>query len=130
MPVYPRPRTRRAHTTTQDWEVHGGDGAVSDGSRRGPQVKGAVQLKDYVGTCARPDGASASARCTSRAWLLGAFTSDDALCLLTMTPGEVGEDAHLALTPPHVRLCYGELHGEQDSLRILRACPRSTENPV
>ena len=31
---------------------------------------------------------------------------------------KLGEDAPLAPTPPYVRLCYGELHGEQESLRI------------
>ena len=121
-----RPRTPRALTLpTQDWEVHGeNDGAVdATGRRRGPQVKGAVQLKDYVKYVRRASptwGKRFGEVCKPRVGRFGAFTVDDAkLCLLTEDFGwKLGEDSHLAPTPPYVRLCYGELHGEQDSLRI------------
>lgn len=55
-----------------------------------------------------------------RVGYFGSYTVEDAkLCLTTENFGwKLGEDAHLAPFPPYIRLCYGELHGEQDSIRI------------
>ena len=82
-----------------------------------------MQLKDYVKYVRRASptwGKRFGEVHKPRVGRFGAFTTDDAkLCLLTEDFGwKLGEDAHLAPTPPYVRLCYGELHGEQDSLRI------------
>lgn len=108
-----------------DWEVEGENEGARDatGRRRAPRVKGAVQLKDYVKYVRRatPTWGKKFGEVTKpRVGRFGAFTADEAkLCLLTETFGwKLGEDAPLAPTPPYVRLCYGELHGEQESLRI------------
>ena len=82
-----------------------------------------MQLKDYVKYVRRASptwGKRFGEVHKPRVGRFGAFTTDDAkLCLLTEDFGwKLGEDKHLAPTPPYVRLCYGELHGEQDSLRI------------
>ena len=121
--TFEAPRAPRDDRTIT--QVHGeNDGAVdATGRRRGPQVKGAVQLKDYVKYVRRASptwGKRFGEVHKPRVGRFGAFTSDDAkLCLLTEDFGwKLGEDKHLAPTPPYVRLCYGELHGEQDSLRI------------
>ena len=78
-----------------------------------------MQLKDYVKYVRRASptwGKRFGEVHKPRVGRFGAFTVDDAkLCLLTEDFGwKLGEDAHLAPTPPYVRLCYGELHGEQD----------------
>ena len=70
-----------------------------------------MQLKDYV-KYVRPRVHVGPAGEVHKPRVgLGAFTTDDAkLCLLTedFLAGSWGRIAHLAPTPPYVRLCYGE----------------------
>ena len=84
---------------------------------------GAVHLKDYVQYVKRLNptwGKKFGYVKKDRVGFFGSFTVDEAkLCLTTEDFGwKLGEDAHLAPSPPYVRLCYGEHHGEQESIRL------------
>lgn len=91
--------------------------------RRGARIEGAIDLKDYAKHIKRIPptwGKRFGSVRKERVGYFGSYTVEDAkLCLTTENFGwKLGEDAPLAPYPPYVRLCYGELHGEQESIRI------------
>lgn len=102
-----------------DWKIVMDDVPDSTGRRRGAKIEGVIDLSQFVSTnrkvpswgkrfgSVRKDGAG----------LFGGYTVEDAkLCLLSEDFGWVLDEP--TQTPPYVRLCYGELHGEQDSIRL------------
>ena len=109
-----------------DWDIEVDathDNPDSNGRRRGAKIVGAVHLKDYVKYVKRlcPTwGKKFGYVKKDRVGFFGSFTVDEAkLCLCTEDFGwKLGDDAGLAPTPPYVRLCYGEHHGEQESIRL------------
>lgn len=97
----------------------------SDGRRRGARVVGRVSAKDYAHLVKRtfPDwGKRFGLVKKPEVGYFGAFSLDEAqLCLTTEDFGfKIPDDeAALAPFPPLVRLCYGELHGEEpESIRL------------
>lgn len=96
-----------------DWDI-----VIEEGERRGARIEGAIDLKDYVTDRSPPSwGKRFGLVRKTRVGAFGSLTTDEAkLCLTTEDFGWVlGEESPV---PPYVRLCYGELHGEQESIRI------------
>eukprot|EP00634_Sargassococcus_sp_CCMP2135_P016900 CAMPEP_0198649840 /NCGR_PEP_ID=MMETSP1467-20131203/4556_1 /TAXON_ID=1462469 /ORGANISM="unid. sp., Strain CCMP2135" /LENGTH=287 /DNA_ID=CAMNT_0044385647 /DNA_START=14 /DNA_END=877 /DNA_ORIENTATION=+ len=108
-----------------DWrvEVEGLEPDPKTGRRRGAKIVGAIDLKDLAGTVTRhpPTWGKKFGRTTVEGvGDVGALTVEEAvLCLTTEDFGfRLGADADKApYKAPYVRLCYGELHGEQASIR-------------
>ena len=109
-----------------DWEIvpdATADNPDENGRRKGAKIVGAIHLKDYVPfvkRCTPTWGKKFGYVKKDRVGFFGSLTIEEAkLCLCTEDFGwKLGGDAHLAPTPPYVRLCYGEHHGEQESIRI------------
>ncbi len=111
-----------------DWDIEEDDDAHgltgSDGRRRCARIIGAVNMKDYLHLVKRtmPDwGKRFGLVKKAGIGYFGTYTIDDAkLCITTEDFGYKipVEEEHLAPYPPYLRLCYGELHGDQDSIRI------------
>mmetsp|Transcript_21065 Transcript_21065/g.27308 ORF Transcript_21065/g.27308 Transcript_21065/m.27308 type:complete len:289 (+) Transcript_21065:42-908(+) len=106
-----------------DWSVVIEEGIEANGRRRGAKIVGAIDLKQLSKQISRhaPNWGKRYG-CVTVAGVgeVGAFDLEEAkLCLTTEDFGwELGADADKAPYPPYVRLCYGELHGEQDSIRL------------
>lgn len=110
-----------------DWEIDYSDqteGAIAeDGRKRGAKIKGCINVKDYLHLVKRtnPDwGKRFGLVKKTNVGFFGTYTIEEAkLCLTTEDFGfHLAEDAHMAPYPPLIRLCYGEHHGEQESIRI------------
>ena len=112
-----------------DWEVEEADAdgeglTTADGRRRCARVIGAVNMKDYLHLVKRtmPDwGKRFGLVKKTGVGYFGTYTTEEAkLCITTEDFGYKipDEELHLAPTPPYLRLCYGEQHGAQESIRI------------
>jgi hypothetical protein len=114
-----------------DWEIvdtsktAGGVDVLDEQGRRkgGLQVRGVVKMKDYANATKRcyPQWGKRFGLVTKpRVGRFGSYTCDEAkLCLTTEDFGfKLGEDAAKAPTPPLVRLRYGEVHNEPESIAM------------
>ncbi|KAJ1456735.1 hypothetical protein M885DRAFT_517165 [Pelagophyceae sp. CCMP2097] len=114
-----------------DWRIvddskdeNGHDVIDADGRRRGGyRIEGCATVEQYCGASTRqfPEYGKRFGSVTKRhVGRFGTLSVEEArLCLTTEDFGfRLGDDAHLAPTPPLLRLCYGELHREAESLRV------------
>ncbi|KAJ1463066.1 hypothetical protein M885DRAFT_504595 [Pelagophyceae sp. CCMP2097] len=109
-----------------DWELvfdPTDESRDANGRRCTAKIVGAINVDEHLHLIKRahPDwGKKFGQVMKPQVGYFGAYTVDTAkLCLCTEDFGwKLGDDAHLAPTPPYIRLCYGEHHGEQDSIRL------------
>ena len=111
-----------------DWAIEedaDGEGpTTADGRRRAARVVGAVDMKDYLHLVKRtmPDwGKRFGLQKRAGVGYFGTYSLEEAkLCVTSEDFGYKipDEERHLAPTPPYLRLCYGELHGAAESIRL------------